>query len=129
MTRVTSETMTVIIDGVDYSVYCDSVNVSGGGAMYSFTKMYNGRKKRSVTGYTEYNIELNMLVDTATNDFIKGLSDVSASYTISLGESGVIEDTYSNMYVATESETIEASDGLQTVRITFVGEGIPSNRT
>jgi len=128
MTRVTSDTMTIIINGVDYSTYVDSVSISGGGPKYELIKVWNGHKKRAVTGYEDINIELSLLMDDTILSFINGFNDNTNVYTIILGELGVIERTYNTMYVDTFNDDIAADKGLQIITVTFVGEGHPDNK-
>ena len=129
MSRVTSDTMTVSFNGSDYSNYIDEVSVSGGGPIYEYVKKWNGRKSRGVTGYNEWNVTVSMLADTATGSFIPNLTDSALTYTIAIGSAGVIENTYSNMYVDTFSDKLAAEDGMEMYSITFIGEGLPSNKS
>lgn len=129
MSRLTSDSMTVIINGIEYSTFIDNVSVSGGTPIYSYTPVWNGRKKRIVTGYNEFVITLSMLMDNSNSAFIDNLEDYTQEYTISLGESGVIYNTYSNMYASEWGDTINAADGIQIMEIKFVAEGIPDNKS
>jgi len=128
MTRVTTGTMTITINSTDYSNFINSVSVSGGSPMYNYKPMWNGRKKRVVTGYNEWNVAITMLVDTTTKTFIDGLTTPTTSYTIVIGEASTVQYQYSNMYVSEFSDAMTTDDGLQLINITFVGEGLPANK-
>ena len=82
----------------------------------SFKEVWAGRKKRIITGYNNWVIDLTMVVDTNTETFINELSNYNNSYDLSIGESGVIEENYSNMYVESFDSAMEVGD-LQLVNI------------
>ena len=129
MSRVSNESMSIIINSVDYSAFVDNVSVSGGTPVYEFVPVWNGRRKRVVTGYNEWNITLSFLYDTDIESLTNELTDVTKSYEITLGDGASVERTFSNMYVLSFDDTISSSDNLQMLKIQFVGEGIPDNKT
>jgi len=129
MSRVTSDTMTIEINGTDYSNFIDTVDVSGGDPEYSYIPVWNGRKKRAVTGYKEFNISIAMLYDSDNSSLIDNLSDSTIAYTIVLGDSNSIQRTFNNMYFMSATDNVAAADGLQMIQLKFTGEGIPANKT
>lgn len=121
--------MSVVINSTDYSTFVDSVAVSGGTPIYEYVPVWNGRRKRAVTGYNEWVVTISILYDTEINDLIDEITDVEKEYTIVIGDNASVERTFSNMHIMSFDDSVLATDNLQMLHIQFIGEGLPSNKT
>ena len=128
MSFVNIDDMSILINTVEYGTYVNSINVSGGTPMYEYKPLWNGRKVRAVTGYNEWVIDMTILLDSNTKTLINAFTTTTTSYTISIGQSGVVYRTFSNLYISDFNDTMTSDDGLQMVKVQFIGEGLSSNR-
>ena len=127
MSHVIGETMSILINSVDYSNFIDSISVSGGNAIYNYKQMYNSTYKKVISGYTNWDIKIKMLVSTDTKEFIDNLNDQSINYVIESGDSLSVTNTYSNLSVSDFSDSMSVGE-LQLIEITFNSVGLRENK-